>query len=300
MGGEALGEALERAATFFERRESRAGILGRRLTGRTRLDDGDLAEHLIRDLRRRTRIDGSIGGSLVDTAWAAWELMDLGCAEDCAGLVRVLGYLLTQQDKPGHFAEGCSPERHAARRCHHALQGFFSPGGRDDPIAPVTLPSGATFEDEEEARLAVSCLALRSVLRAGEDRREAVRRHVASLLDSDLMAGAWSADGNPDLLFLAVGAAGHGPIETRARLGPLLGEVLAHQGTDGTWARAHTFHALGMLSRLADARIRQVATAITPHLCAQQRPSGAFDPTDNEEWALVATRTLTTAHEQQA
>ena len=167
MGGEAVRQALERAGSFFASRDSRPGILGRRLTGRTRPDDADLTEHLIRDIRRRTRIDGSIGGALVDTAWAAWELMDLGCTEDCAGLVRVVGYLLTQQNRPGHFAEGCSPEHHAARRCHHALQGFFSPGGRDSPIAPVTLPSGATFEDEEEARLAASCLTLRSVLRAG-------------------------------------------------------------------------------------------------------------------------------------
>jgi hypothetical protein len=295
MGGEAIREALERAATFFAERETRAGILGRRLTGHTRPDDKDLAEHLIRELRRRTRIDGSIGGSLVDTAWAAWELMDLGCAEDCAGLVRVLGYLLAQQDKPGHFAEGCSPERHAARRCHHAMQGFFSPGGRDESLAPVTLPTGATFADEEEARLAASCLALRSVLRAGEDRREAVRRHIASLLDSDLVAGAWSA-GNPDLPFLVIGAAGHGPMKTRTRLGPLLDETLAHQGGDGTWPNAHTFHALAMLARLTDPRIGQVASTIAGHLCALQHPSGAFDPTGNEEWALVSTRTLTVAH----
>jgi hypothetical protein len=291
-GGDQIRRALDGAAEFFAPRETRAGVLARRLAARSRPDDPALTEHLVRELRRRSRIDGSIGGSLVATAWAAWELMDLGCETDCAGLVRMIGYVLAQQDRPGHFREGCTPERHAARECHHFLTGFFSPGGQDFDIAPLTLPTGASFRREDEARLAASCFALRSVLRAGEDRREAVKRHVAALLDSPLAADPWSTDRNPDLFFLVLGAAGHGPIETRASLGPLLDRVVKAQQDDGTWIGTDTFHALGTLARLPDRRVRDVATRVAPHLCARQQPSGAFDPGDDEEWALIATRTL--------
>ena len=50
-----------------------------------------------------------------------------------------------------------------------------------------------------------------------------------------------------------------------------------------------------MLARLPDQRVQHVATMAAPLLCKMQRPSGAFDPADNEEWALIATRTLVLA-----
>lgn len=293
MGGsESVREALESVAEFFAPRATRAAVLARRLVGRSRTEDADLTEHLVRELRRRSRIDGSIGGSLVATAWAAWELMDLGCETECAGLVRMIGYVLAQQDRPGHFGEGCTPDRHAARECHHFVTGFLSAGGQDFELAPLALPTGATFEREDEARLAASCFALRSVLRAGEDRREAVRSHLSALLASPLAADPWATDRNPDLFLLMLGATGHGPIDTRAELGPMLDTVVRAQQRDGTWTGTSTFHALGMLARLPDQRVQHVATVAAPLLCAMQRPSGAFDPTDNEEWALIATRTL--------
>lgn len=293
--GDAIREALGKAATFFGTRETRAGVLGRRIVGRARPADAALTEHLVRELRRRSRIDGSIGGSLVATAWAAWELMDLGCEAECAGLVRMIGYVLAQQDRPGHFGEGCTPERHAARECHHFITGFFSPGGQDREIAPLTLPTGAIFEGEDEARLAASCFALRSTLRAGEDRREAVRQHVAALLASPLASDPWTTDRNPDLYFLVLGAAGQGPIEIRATVSPMLDTVVAAQQSDGTWRGSSTFHALGMLARLTDQRVRKTAAKVAPYLCARQQPSGAFDPDQDEELALIATRTLVLA-----
>lgn len=291
-GGERIQAALERAAEFFRTRDTRAGVLGRRLVRRARPGDGALTEHLVRELRRRSRIDGSIGGSLVATAWAAWELMDLGCESDCAGLVRMIGYVLAQQDRPGHYGENCTPERHSTRECHHFITGFFSPGRPEVALAPITLPTGATFEREDEARLAASCFALRSVLRAGEDRRHAVRRHIATLLTSPLAADPWAAGRNPDLFSLILGAAGHGPIEIRSRLGSMLGPVVDAQQHDGTWAKTHTFHALEMLVHLTGRKVRQVAAGIASYLCDRQQPSGAFDPADDEEWALIATRTL--------
>jgi hypothetical protein len=75
----------------------------------------------------------------------------------------------------------------------------------------------------------------------------------------------------------------------------MLDAVASAQQRDGTWTGTSTFHALGMLARLKDERVRRVASRAAPLLCAIQQPSGAFDPTDNEEWALIATRTLVLA-----
>jgi hypothetical protein len=292
MGGEDVRNALARIAEFFAQRETRAGVVARRHLHAAGPKDTDLADHLVREIRRRTRLDGSMGGSLVATAWAAWELMDLGCVADCAALVRMVGYLLARQDGPGHFAEGCSEERHREQRCHHFLHGFFSPGARDAELAPLTFPLGVTIAEEEDTRFAASCFALRTVLRAGEDRREGIRNHVSSLADAAFFRDAWSPDTDPNLFFFALGALIHGPMANRPRLTELLAEALAHQGADGTWPNAHLFHALDMLSGATGPEVRRTALRVAPLLCAMQQPSGAFDPTDHEEPALVAMRIL--------
>jgi hypothetical protein len=72
----------------------------------------------------------------------------------------------------------------------------------------------------------------------------------------------------------------------------LLDLVVAAQQDDGTWIGTSTFHALGMLARLPDRRVHHVAMRVAPYLCARQEPSGAFDPAADEEWTLIATRTL--------
>lgn len=296
MGGEDIREALARAAAFFAERDTHAGVVARRYLRAGRAKDKDLAEHLIREIRQRTRFDGSTGGSLVATAWAAWELMDLGCLADCAALVRTVGYLLSRQDGPGHFAEGCSDERHGAQRCHHFLQGFFSPGMRDIEIAPLSFPTGVTITDEEDARFAASCYALRTVLRAGEDRREGVLRHVTSLADSAFVGDPWTRGTDPNLFFFALGALAHGPRAVRPRVAELLTEVLAHQDAEGSWPGTHLFHALDMLAGATGAEARQVAARLAPRLCAMQQPSGAFDAEGDEERALVAVRVLLLAN----
>jgi hypothetical protein len=232
-----------------------------------------------------------MGGVLADTAWSAWELMELGCLTDCAGLVRMVGYVLAQQDKPGHFGEGCTPETHERRHCHHFLAGFFSPGGRDTEIAPLELPTGAAFDDEDEARLAVSLLTLRTVLRAGEDRRQGVREHVDALLRSDLFANAWGPGGKPDLFFLSVGAIAHGPPESRLDLQPSVRVILEHQQSDGTWPETQFFHALDMLSGLTSAEAKQALRQASRSLGRLQQPDGGFGSA-NEDWTLAAGRAL--------
>jgi len=297
MGGEDIREALDRAADFFAERETHAGVVARRYLRAARAKDAELADHLIREVRQRTRFDGSAGGSLVATAWAAWELMDLGCLADCAALVRTVGYLLTRQDAPGHFAEGCSDERHRAQRCHHYLQGFFSPGVRDTEAAPLSFPTGVTITDEEDARFAASCFALRTVLRAGEDRREGVLRHATSLAYSAFVGDPWKRGADPNLFFFALGALAHGPRAVRPRVAQLLTEALAHQDADRSWPGTHLFHALDMLGGATGPEARPVADRLAPHLCALQQPGGTFDADGDEERALVAIRILLLARD---
>jgi hypothetical protein len=292
MGGVERQEILEGVRAFFAGRPTRAGIVARRLLGHPDANDTEVAEHLIREIRRRTRIDGSMGGVLVDTAWSAWELMELGCLTDCAALVRMVGYVLAQQDKPGHFGEGCTPDAHARKHCHHFLSGFFSPGGRDAEIAPLTLPSGVRFDDEDEARLAVSLFTLRTVLRAGEDRRLSVREHVASLLRSDLLEDAWDTNGHPDLFLLIAGAIAFGPPESRAGLQPALRVLADRQLEDGAWPNTHLFNALDMVSGMTAAQAKPILQRASQHLGALQRTDGGFGDAPNEEWTLIAVRTL--------
>ncbi len=292
MAGEEIRAALTRAAEFFAVRETRAGVVARRHLHTSRANDTELADHLIREIRRRTRLDGSMSGSLVATAWAAWELMDLGCLADCAALVRVVGYLLARQNGPGHFAEGCSEARHHARQCHHYLQGFFSPGVRDTEIAPLSFPIGVTITCEEDARFAASCFALRTVLRAGEDRRESVLQHVATLADSTFAGDPWKSRTDPNLFFFALGALSMGPRAVRACLASLLATALAGQRDDGTWQDVHLFHALDMLGGAPGTEVHDAAARVASHLCAMQQPDGAFDAEKHEERALTATRIL--------
>lgn len=287
--------ALQRTAGFFSGRQTRCGVLARRLLQRIPPDDDSLADHVVRARRRTTRLDGSVEGSLVRTAWIAWELLDLGCPADHAAVVRTLGYVLKQPNAPGHFGEGCSTRRHELKLCRHFLSGFFSPGARDDAIAPLQFPSGVTIEQEQDARFAASCFALRVVLRAGEDRRAAVRQHLDSLLE---IPGLWDSSGEPwlpDLTFFALGALALAPIDYRQRLEPRTSFVLDHQNADGGWPDTHLFHALDMALSMPTQAAQEAVRRAAPLLCSLQREGGAFDADENEEPALIALRSLTLA-----
>ncbi len=283
--------ARDRLAAFFRDRATRAGVLARRALGVPKKTDEQLADHLVRERRRKTRIDGSDDGSLTRTAWLSWELLSLGCPPDHAAVVRTVGYLLAQQERPGHFGEGCSDERHARKICSHYLRGFFSPGTRETPAPPVVLPSGAVVEGDDPARFAASCLALRVALRAGEDRRTGVRQHVESLLD---MAELWDPDGPwpATLSFLAVGVAALGPLEYREPVAQLAAGMIERQNPDGGWHDVDLLHALDMLMAVANPVCLDAVRQALPVLCTLQHENGAFDDEGNEERALIAVRTL--------
>jgi len=289
-----IHEAIDGLATFFERRQTRAGVVARRLLGVS--SDDELADHLIRERRSRTRLDGSIDGSLQATAWSAWELLRLGCSEGHTGLDRMVGFLLSRQDQPGRFGEGCTKRRHEIATCNHFVSGFFSPGSRDEAVAPLALPTRRIIVSEITARFAVSCYALRSVLCAGEEKREPVRRHIQSLLT---LGDRWRTleEGFPnttDVVFSAVGALGLAPPEYADGVDRLATHVCQMQTADGAWDGTSVFHALDGLLTLRTPVARAAIGKALPHLLGLQQSSGAFDETDDEELAIIALRAVKT------
>ena len=221
-------------------------------------------------------MDGSIGRSLELTARAVWEMMELGAPADHAGVVRMTGYLLEQQNAPGRWSEDGM-----------AGDGFFSPGAAGTAIGTLALPSGTSFTDDDDARFVSSCLALRTVLRAGHERRTAVRSHLDGLLSIRAI--------DPHLAFVALGALGLAPPNLVERLGPLIDEVSERQQEDGSWPSVTIFHATDMLSGVPTPRARAAVRGAGPLVASMQTDDGAFDETGSEEIALIALRTLHTS-----
>lgn len=257
-----LPQALTRLEGFFAERDTRPGLMGRRLLGVAKPTDEQLAALLCQERRSRTRFDGSIGGALVYTAWAAWEMMDLGFEAVQGGLSRLVSWVVT-------FLEG----KPVARA----------------PI-PLALPNGTVLTDEVSATFAAECLGLRLLLRAGQGDRPGVLRRLERVLSlvptlpEELMACALSV--------LAVS-----PVPYRARLPETLDRIAAAQRPDGTWGDADLLH---MLESLVLAGIRPVRTVITgavPALLGLQRPDGSFDDPPHEERALIGLRALLVARE---
>jgi hypothetical protein len=288
--------ARARLTEYFRERKTRAGVLARRLLGTPAPDDAVLSEHLIRERRMQTRIDGSMDAGLVPTAWAAWELLQLEAPTDQSGVVRTVGFLLGRQEQPGRiFGEGCRPYMHERRLCSHYVGGFFSAAPEEHPVAPLTFPSGVVVSDERGARFAASCFALRAVIRAGEDRREGVQRHVASLLDMD---GLWSRDDEAwtaDARLFAFGAIASAPLPLRDRAAQARARVLEGQEPDGSWRGADPFHALDMVLQGPTPEARAAVARAAPLLSGVILEDGALEREASEERALIALRALTVA-----
>ena len=183
-------------------------------------------------------MDGSISGAAVATIWRAHELLDLGCAGDQAGTVRVMGWVLGLQSKPGAFSEGCSPPRHAHRACEHFISGFFSPAPPMQRFAPVMFPNGKVFRAEPAARFAVSCLALRAALRGRMEQRPEVAQHLASLVQLQEQWDDWGGYFAPDTIVAGIHALAFAADMHREVLPRLARSVAANQAEDGTWTHA--------------------------------------------------------------
>jgi hypothetical protein len=285
--------ARDRLADCYRDRKTRAGVLARRILGITLPLDADLTAHLISERRRRTRLDGSVDGALIPTAWLVWELLQLESPNDHAGVVRPVGFLLAQQDQPGRFfGEGCRPYLHERRLCNHYVGGFFSAGPAEHPVAPVTFPDGVTVTEEPQARFAASCFALRAVVRAGEDRREVVQRHAASLLDIPGLWSEWGGTWSPDVTLFALGAIALGPLDLRERSARAASQIIARQQADGSWPGADLFHALDMLLLVPTAEARAAVRRAAAQVCSRIKDDETLSGDAGEERGLIALRAL--------
>ena len=272
--------------------------MARRLLGTVRPEDARLAQALIRERRARLRGDGSIAGDLVQTAWFVWELMDLGVTPDAAVVHKSVGWLLSRQDREGAFGLGCTPKRHEMKTCEHAIGGFFGYRGPARKIARLTLPMGASVTSDQASRFVASCFALRTVLRAGQDGRTMVRRHVGSLLALPKLWDTWGRPWQPGLPASALAAIAWSPEPFRNQL-PILSEHLAlNQKPDGSWRNLDMAHAVDALVAIPLPQAREAVALAAPKLAKMQAQSGAVGTGPHaEERTLVALRAWLVARE---
>lgn len=290
--------ALERLALFFSAEPSRQGLLARAALCRPAPDDAALRERLAGRLGGELRPDGSVCGGALPTVWHAHQLLDLAtpAAEEPAR--RSVQWVLHLQDRPGAYGEGCDRERHTRHLCEHYVAGFFSPGPLSERITPVTFPNGKVYRAEPAARFAISCLALRAVLRAGHGTRPSVRRHVDTLAALTEEWSGWGGYFPPDLIvmvMLALAAAGAERREAVSRLAAL---AAAHQQEDGNWPNTDFFHVLEGLRAAGTDEARAAVGRALPALLGRQRPDGSFGSTAQQERALIGLRALVWAGDE--
>ena len=287
----AIDRAIAGLIRWSDGRVTRPGIVVRRELGASTPDDDASARQLANNLRAETRMDGSVRGEFLTTAWRAIELMDLDHAADQAGTVRVIGYLLARQDEPGAYGGINTRSEHRGR----TFPGFFSPGDPGRSIAPLTLPNGTIFTDDADARYAVSCIALRATLKARLERRPQVHRHAESLAQ---LARAW---GGPIPLPLVCSTL-HGLALAESPMRdviPGLIAPIAAGAKGGEWADAELFHVLQALLAVPDAAATALIQDAIPALAQRQLADGGFDGEGaiGEERAWIATRALLRARQ---
>jgi len=295
---DALAAAVDRLESYFAKPGNRAAILARQALGRPHPADLGLRDRLVREMRAETRFDGSIGGAVIPTIWRAHELVDLGHHGDQVGTIRVVGWILNLQGKPGAFGEGCTPVRHEHRACNHHVGGFFSPGPSAQRIAPVTLPNGTVYHSEEAARFVISCLALRAALRAGQEKRPLVIQHLQSLVDLQELWTDWGGYFAPDMTTAALHALAIAPPPYRAALPQAAAFVAAQQAADGTWPGADLFQTVAALSAAGTIEARAAISRAVPALLAHQQPDGTFGSMASDERALIAVQGILLAQRE--
>jgi hypothetical protein len=282
-------EAVEQLRLYFAQLKTRQGILARKILGQPAVDDAAVTRDLLQRMEADCRSDGSFSGGVVGMVWRAHELLDLDAANE-AQFAQVMGWLLHLQGQPGSFSEGCTPARHSYTACEHFISGFFSPAPPEQRIAPVMLPNGKVFRAEPAARFAVSCLALRAALRAGLAERQAVDRHVVSLIHLQKRrperAGYFAAD----VIVAGVHALAYvtGP---RRRDMPQLASLIPANSGDARDA-ADLFQMIEALVAIGTPEARQLLGQLMPALLSRQRADGSFGSTAQQERSLIALRAL--------
>ena len=292
-----IERALAAATDWLVHQEAPEAAIAAHETGRAESPEG--ARRWVRWIVDRER-DGTWNGDLLATASALLTIRELreaaGLKEQDPAIGRALDWLRRQRGGPGAWTDGCTPSRHRQGFCHHFATGFYDPG---PAVSAVELPSGARPVGPAEARLAISCEALRCMLLwrapSTDDRLhlEALRRLVRrwpeqvpeGLTTTALLAAVRAltcSEAGPDRDTAAVGL-----------------EIAAmRQRGDGSWLDADPFHAIGVFHEAAAAGVGgdRVATALDHGgrlLAAAQRSDGSWGPEHGTRRALIALRVLT-------
>jgi hypothetical protein len=259
---------------YFEQEPTRAGILARAALGRPASADPALAGELRARLGSELRRDGSLGGAPLPTMWRVHELLDLGEPVDSPAILAATSWLAGLQGQPGAYP----------------LAGFFAPAPPEQRLAPVTLPNGKVYRAEAAARFALSILALRALLRAGQSNRPAVRQHLESLARFAEQWKGWAAALAPDAIVGGMHALAESGPPWSAAAHRLMPVILRRQAPDGTWPDADLFQMLEMLLAVGTPQARTLTRHALPALAARQRPDGSFGATAQQERALIALR----------
>jgi len=283
-------ELVARLARYFAAEPTRPGILARAELGRPDSGDREIARRLRARLAAELRADGSVGGVSLATMWRVHELLDLGEPAASPAIRRPVAWLAALQGKSGAFGEGCDRARHARRLCHHFLAGFFSPAPPDRRLAPVTLPNGKVYRAEPAARFALSCLALRALLRADEGTSPLVRLHIQSLARLAEQWSKWRDSFTPDAIVAGIHALGLAGPEHAGAVARLTSVAASKQAPDGTWPDTDLFQTLEMLHAVGSPEALRAVRRALPALEARQRSDGTFGGTARQERALIGLR----------
>jgi len=130
------------------------------------------------------------------------------------------------------------------------------------------------------------------VLQARQERREAVAKHVDSLI---YLASRWEENEYPvshDVAFTALAALASAPLGKRQHAERIGQRLIDLQQPDGGWANASLYHAVDALLALSTPIAREAIFRASQKMVDDQRPDGSFDEQANEEIALIALRGL--------
>lgn len=300
MTAPGLAEALARVERLLFSSPVLEAFIARREAGQPGADDEGTADALAEELVAHQSPNGSWGASLALTAEALVLIGDLRPSDqlidECVG--RAVAWIRTRQRAPGAWAQDCSPDRHAAGFCPHFTTGFFSPGPRTVSFAGTPLSTGARFPTDDDARLALSALALRVVLQhqpaLTDDllHIDALRRLAILLFKEQTAVSIPAAITVLATLAVLPRAPGH-----VAAVHGALSRLAGLQRGDGSWPGAEMFHVADAL--LVAARsgygspVFDAAFARTANLLAlTQQRDGSWGNDAGPYRLLIGWRTL--------
>jgi hypothetical protein len=260
--------------------QTRAGLVARRdLLRQPRPEDGDVARRLADAVHAEQRPDGSWGGLVYDTAWALWQLADLGFGAT-APAQHGVEWLLSRQDAGTAYAPGFFGSEGSGK-------------GRKIRLFTGDLVTHASAIFEE------SNFALRSLLRLGHGDDEGVRRALEALVDlfEDAARRSDAEGRTPSArsLYCCTKCTLSG-LEAFALWDDVRGErmgewgiewIASRQLQDGDWRGLPFYYTLDVLNRYDLPLARSVYRAALPAIARRQNADGSWGRSRKDELTLI-------------